>query len=487
MSQQPAPPDNAIPQTSPTASLRVVKSKVKVGEKLSYALGDVGSNLIYQPLTAFALFYLTNIAGIGAAIAGTILLLGQLLNGVTDLVLGVLIDKTRTRWGKTRPWILFSALPMALCLIAVFAIPTGLDETGKVVWAFVAYALVMAVFYTASNVAYSALLSVITSNPRTRVTLTSMRFIFAVFTSLIVTTVTLPAVNALGGGQGAWTTIAVIYGVISVVTFLVVFFGTRERIIAVDDEQSSAKQPLKVMLGQLFRNRYFLLAAALFLLFYLVSGLSQAVGVYYAADILHSEAAFSLLSLVGIFPLLLGIPFMPWLMGKFGKRPLFLVGTALMLVGALLPVIDPRSLPIVLIGGVLRGFGMVPLTAGIFALVADVVDYGEWKNGVRTDGLIFSSVVFGQKLGGGLASAGTGWILAIGGYAAGAQTQTAGAEQAILTAYVYVPIVLTVLIGVVVWFFRIERYRPQIEIYLAQHDAPADQAVSADTNRSEVQ
>lgn len=462
--------DETVPKAGPAKeSLASAFPTLRLREKLSYAMGDVGSNVVYSPATTFVLFYLTNIVGIRAAIAGTVLLLGQLLNGVTDLVVGVLIDKTKSRWGKTRPWILFSAIPLGIVFILLFSVPAGLNDTGKVVWTFVMYALLMAVFYTASNVAYSALLSVITPNPKTRVTLTTFRFFAALLTTLVVSSITLPVIASLGNGQTAWTTLMSIYGIIAALTLIIVFLGTKERLAPTRAPEGGVAQPLGAQLKDLFRNKYFLLAAALFTSFYLMNGFGQSSGVYYATNILGDASLFSILSIVGTVPLLVGIGFMPALMGRYGKRHMFLIGLAFMFVGSLLPIFAPTNLPVVIAGLLIRSVGTVPLTAGLFAIVADVVDYGEWKNGLRTDGLIFAAVVFGQKLGGGLGSAAVGWILGSAGYDPTVQAQSRAASRAILASYFYIPLALVIVTTVIVWFFRVEQYRPQIEEYLHGH------------------
>lgn len=453
--------------------------RIRIREKVSYALGDVGSNLVYAPATSFILFYLTNVVGIGAAIAGTILLLGQSLNGIVDLIVGALIDKTNTRWGKTRPWILLSAAPLAVTFVLLFSVPAGLDDTGKAVWTFIMYALVMAVFFTTANVAYSALVSVMTPNSKMRVTLTTFRFFAAILTTIVVNLATLPLVETLGGGQGGWTATAVIYGVVSAATLVVVFFGTRERVATADDADSSAKQPLRLLLGAVFRNRYFYFAAALFVVFYVLQGVGSTAGVYYATGILNDPAAFGILSLAQLAPILIGIGFMPALIGRFGKRRMFLVGLGVMLVGAAIPLFNPEDFTVVLIGLLVRGFGSVPLAAGFFAIVADVVDFGEWRFRVRTDGLIFSAVTVGQKVGAGLGTALVGWVLAFGGYDAAAETQAPAAEQAIVALYIYIPIVLTIIAAIIVYFFRVEQYGPQIREYLARHVTPTDEATNA--------
>jgi glycoside/pentoside/hexuronide:cation symporter, GPH family len=309
-------------------------------------------------------------------------------------------------------------------------------------------------------------MSVMTPNSRTRVTLTSFRFFLALLTTLVLSTITLPIVGSLGNDQFAWTSTTAIFGVVSVATMLVVFFGTKERVTAATESDSSAKRPLGPTLALLFRNKFFLLAAGMFIAFNLMSGLWSAAGVYYATDVLGNAALFGIISIAGIVPSLVGIPFMPALMGRFGKRRLILIGIVVLLVGALLPLFAPENFGLVLVGLVIRGLGMVPMTAGQYALVADVVDYGEWRNHVRTDGLIYSAVTFGQKVGAGFGAAIVGWALAIGGYTAGAAQQSDGSIQAILAVFIYLPVVLIILSGIIVYFFTVERYSLQIQAYL---------------------
>lgn len=461
-----------VPQAENSSAV-TGEAKIRLGEKLAYAAGDIGSNLIYFPATSFILFYLTDVVGIGAAIAGTMLLVGQLLNGVTDVTVGILLDKTNTRWGKLRPWVLFTSLPLAISFVLLFSVPAGLDETGSAIWTLVMYTLVLAVFFTASNVAYSAMISVMTPNPRTRVTLGAFRFFAAIATTLVVSAVTLPFVSSLGGGRGAWTTVAAIYAVIAVITLATVFFGTRERLAPVTASDSSAHRPLRVLLRDLFRNQYFLLITALFVVFYFTNTVAGTAGVYYATSILGDASLYGVLSVGLLVPSLFGIAFMPAVLTRFGKRNAFLVGIGFQVVGVLVPLIAPENFGVVVIGLLIRGIGSIPFTAGLYAAVADVVDYGEWRTGVRADGLSYSAVTFGVKIGGGFGSAVVGWVLAAGGYSAAETALSDSATQSILALYVYLPVVMTLVAGVIVYFFRIERHRPEVDAYLARRNEQA--------------
>jgi glycoside/pentoside/hexuronide:cation symporter, GPH family len=434
---------------------------IRLKEKLAYSVGDVAQNLVQTPLTAFLLFYLTDVVGIAAAVAGSILLFGQLLNGLTDLAIGYLIDKTDSRWGKARPWVIGTAVPMAVLFVMAFSVPAGLGETGKVIWVAACYAGVVAVFFTASNVAYSALLSVVTPDPNARITLASFRFVVALVTVLVASSVTLPLVKTLGNDQHAWTTMASVYAAVMVATMAIVFFGTTER-VRPEGERSSLNQPARVLFGTVMRNRYFYVVAGLFVCFFTFNGVVQAAGVYYAGDVLGDPSLFGLLSIASVVPVLVGIPFMPRVFRALGKRRAFLVGAAVMLAGCVVSLLSPENLPLVLSGHVLRGVGTVPFAVGLFAIVADVVDYGEWRFGVRADGITYSAVTIGLKAGAGIGAGLTGWGLSVGGYAAGAARQSATAHQAILGLYFYVPIALVVVVGVLAHLFTIERHAADI-------------------------
>ncbi|WP_144018998.1 MFS transporter [Demequina sp. NBRC 110056] len=449
---------------------------VRLKEKLAYGVGDMGQSLVTSTVAAFALFYFTNVAGIGAAIAGTILLIGQLLNGVTDFVIGVLIDKTSTRWGKLRPWILFTAIPMGAVYVGIFTVPTGLNDTGKVVWSIIMYSLLMAVFYTAANVAYGALVSVISADTKTRVSLSTFRFFASILTSLVASTATLPLVEALGNDQAAWTSTAGIYAVIAVTTALVVFTGTRERVVTNDSSRVGPKVPARTMLRTLFRNRYFLWATVLFIMVNGLNGFIAAGAVYFANDVLGDATLYGLLAIASLLPTVAGIPLMPTLMGKFGRRPVMFVGFGLTVFGTAVVAIAPDSLPVLLVGLAIRGLGLVPFAVGSMPLLAEIADYGEWKYGLRLEGLTFSVSSLGFKIGTGLSAAVVGWLLAWGGYDAAASTQGESARLAITAAYVYLPLVAGVLAIVVFLFLNVDRHRPQVEAHLEATSAASPAA-----------
>jgi GPH family glycoside/pentoside/hexuronide:cation symporter len=451
--------------------------KLTIRERLAYGVGDIGGNLIFAPISAFLLFYFTDTVGIGAAIAGTLLLFGRVLDGTMDLVLGALIDRTNTRWGKARPWILFATPVVVISFILLFNIPAGLGTGTKEIYAFVMYFICLGVGFVGSNLAYHTLLSVITSNSKMRVSLTVIRTFFALVTTLVVNFVTIPVITANGGGQAGWTIISIVYGVISALTFLIVFFGTKERIRGTIKQDDGSKLPLGKSLGILFRNPYFFLAFGFFLLNYVLTG-TAGVGVYYAKDVLGDPNIYSFLGLVQLLPLIIGLWFMPAIIARFGKRKLILIGAVVTVLGCVISLIDPSSLTLVIVGGLVRAVGGIPAAAGLFALVADVVDYGEWKSGVRLDGMTYSAATAGQNFGAGLGVALVGWLLAAGAYNGQVSTQPASAVNMEVFLYLWLPLIISVLMGVIIWFLNIDKNLSQI-----QRDLAARRAANAATGQ----
>ncbi len=451
--------------------------RLTIRERLAYGIGDIGGNLIFAPISAFLLFYFTDTVGIGAAIAGTLLLFGRLMDGTMDLILGTFIDRTTTKWGKARPWILFSTPVVVISFILLFNVPAGLDETGRQVYAFIMYFLCLGVGFVGSNLAYHTLLSVITSNSKMRVSLTVIRTFFALFTTLVVNFITIPIVTSAGGGQAGWTVMSFIYGAIATVTFLIVFFGTKERVKTTLTEADGQKLPFTQTARLLLRNPYFYLAFGFFFLNYLLVGTSS-VGIFFAKDVLGDPNIYSFLGLVQIAPLLIGMWFMPAIIGRVGKRKAILVGVVITVIGALITLIDPTNFTLVLVGGLVRSIGGIPAAAGLFALVADVVDYGEWKTGVRLDGMNYAAATAGQNFGAGLGAALVGWLLAAASYDGLAEVQPQSAVSMEIFLYLWIPLIVSVLMGVIIYFLNIDKDLPQIQRDLAARRTATETADS---------
>ena len=193
------------------------KRYLKWYNKVGYGSGDFAGNVVYAFLSSFVMLYLTNTVGLNPGIIGTLIMVSKLFDGISDMFFGTMIDKTKSRLGKARPWMLYAYIGCAVTLVANFAIPDSLGTTAQYVWFFIAYTLLNAVFFTANNIAYASLVTFCTKNSRERVEMGSWRFIFAFSTSLLIQSVTVQFVRAAGGGAAAWRTVAVVYAIIGLI------------------------------------------------------------------------------------------------------------------------------------------------------------------------------------------------------------------------------------------------------------------------------
>ena len=204
------------------------KTYLKWYNKVGYGSGDIAGNVVYAFLSSFVMIYLTNTVGLNPGVVGTLIAASKFFDGITDIFFGAMIDKTKSRLGKARPWMLYAYIGCAVTLAAIFAIPVDMGKTAQYAWFFIAYTLLNAVFYTANNIAYSALTALVTKNSKERVQMGSYRFIFAFGTSLLIQSITIGAVAACGGGAGGWRTVAIIYSLIGLLVNTLSVFSVKE-------------------------------------------------------------------------------------------------------------------------------------------------------------------------------------------------------------------------------------------------------------------
>ncbi|MFL0250328.1 MFS transporter [Clostridium neuense] len=425
-----------------------MEDKILLKEKLAYSAGDVGCNFIYALVSSFLMIYYTNNVKLGAAAVGTLILIARLLDGVTDLTMGAIIDKTNTRWGKTRPWILFSAPLMCIGLILLFNVPMGFSQNGKLIYAYITYIFLMSIIYTIANLSYCTLLSRISDNIQERSVLSSIRFFFVIILTITLSMITNPLVEKYG-----WTKISIIYGILAFICLFITFAFTKER--CNNDKQE--KMELKKGFASLAKNKYFFFLAIMFVITYTDLGVYSGSMLYYTTYVIHDANLMGMLTLSFYGPMVIVFVFLPKLISMFGKWKIMMVGLLLKLIGSIIMALDPSSFQFAVAGSIVKGAGMAPILVGIFAIVADVVDYGEWKTGIRVDGLINSCVSFGMKLGGGIGTAILGWILAWGKYNGSAKVQVESALTSIKISFVYSGIVLAIAALVVMYFINIDK------------------------------
>lgn len=450
--------------------------KLSFREKAGYALGDAGANFVFQTLMVFQMTFYSKVFGITVAAASWLFLLGRLYDAITDPLMGIVADRTKTRWGRFRPWLLWSALPFALVFWAAFTTP-DLGPQGKLLYAWAAYLGLMTV-YTVNNVPYCALQGVMTGDSNERTSLGTYRFFAAMMVGFVVSGMTWPLVEKFGGGDDAkgWSITMGLFAAITVVCFVVTFFSVKERVQPDPAQVSSVKQDLK----DAFSNRpWAVLFFATLAIFMMLSvrggslplftqfvvdhaslsdfmrnlGFVQAVageptgwqaaldtvGYLIRPDLSNAQAVgFGFFSMCGSIVTILGVLMSKPLSERFGKRGVFMV--CLSITGAAtlwLFFIPGDAIGTQFLQGLIWAAAYGPTIPLLWSMIADAADYGEWKTGRRATGFVFAGVVFALKAGLGVGGFIGGQVLAAHGFAEGSETAAASMTGIRMTAAVY--------------------------------------------------
>lgn len=386
--------------------------KLPLREKLAYGCGDLASCLYWRTFMVYLPFFYTDIFGITAAALGTMLLVSRIWDGVNDPIIGMLADRTESRWGKFRPYIIYGCVPFAVLGVLTFTTP-DLGMAGKLIWAYITYNGLM-MLYTTVNIPYTAMLGVMTANPAERTQLSSVKFVFAFSAGVIVSATLLPLVDVLGAGtpQRGWQLAFAIYGLAAIALFLITGFGTRERIKPAVTENTSALRDLRFLLA----NKAWILLTATTLTWILFVGLRSSVSAHYFKYYVYNGSpdtplpflgfTFTLTGLLSSFNTLGqaasvgGVLVTSFLAGRFAKRPLFITLFLISIVCTAAYYFLPPGNLIAIFGiEVLQSFTGAPLPVLLWAMYADTADYGEWKTGRRTTALVFSASTMSQKIG----------------------------------------------------------------------------------------
>jgi len=355
---------------------------------------------------------------------------------------------------------------MALAMIALFNMPANLSAGGKLFYAYLSYIVANCIVFTAMNVPYNALLSRMTLDVKDRGSATAIRFVLAQIVTMIVNSITAFTIQTIGFAK-----LSIIYGAIMLVLQLLCFFGTKEHIDASAEETVRTNRvPIRQSLSALGKNPYFFLEVLIFIVFYLASVPNAMMGFYYCRVILNAVQLMAILSVAATLPNIIMNFFTGSLYGRFGKRKMMLFACVLFTGGSLMITLAGDNIPIVVTGVVIRAFSMGILMSGIFATAADVVDYGEWKTGIRSEGLINSGASFGLKVGIGLGGAVGAWLLALGKYNGTAAVQPDSAVRAIRFGFGDISIYIGIILFVLIFFNNLDKRLPEIQTALeAKH------------------
>ena len=409
--------------------------KLSFAEKSGYALGDMAANFIFQAMLALQLDFYTHTFGLTAAQAGTLFLVVGLGVACLNPVMGVIADRTSTRWGKFRPWLLWTALPFGIIGVLTFTTP-NISPAGKIIYAWTTYIL-LRVIYTVNNVPYASLTAVMTSDPDERTSISSYRQIAANSAGFIVASLAIPMVKFFGHGDDArgYQYTMGLLSALSVIFFIVAFFATKERIQPNPQQKASLSQDL----SDLFKNRPWIVLFLATLFYFAAIVIRGNVMLPYFRFVAGDVDLFAWFNGFGLASLLLGVACSTAVSVRMGKRQLFIASMLLAGVFSVaLLVISPSATVTIIAAEVLRQFSFGLSGPILWAMMGDVADYGEWKTGRRASGTVTSAVVFALWAGLALGGAVAGWLFSFYGFVSGAGVQSAHAQSGILlTASVY--------------------------------------------------
>jgi glycoside/pentoside/hexuronide:cation symporter, GPH family len=393
--------------------MEMTANKLGIREKIGYSLGDTASHFVWDMVGFWLLFFYTDVYGISAAAAGTIMLVARFWDMAIDPVIGIVSDRTTTRWGKFRPYILFGAIPYAILAVLTFTTP-NFGEAGKIVYAGATYVLLMTA-YAAINLPYSALGAVMTDDTYERAGLNTYRFIAGFTGQFVVTGLALTLAEFFGGGdkaQGFQYTVFLFAG-LSLVFFFITFKTTRERVQPPKKQVNSLKEDVR----NLFNNKAWIILAMVGIISFIMFAMQNAAIAYYFKYYLGRENNVQLFNVIGTVALIVALPLSKPLAKRFGNKNVF-IGSSLIsgLFFILIYIAGKDNLTTIYVFNIIAKMAYAPAVPLLWTMIADSADYGEWTTGRRSTGLYFSAAVFAQKAGWGIGAAVAGWILAASGF-----------------------------------------------------------------------
>lgn len=466
--------------------------KIGLTERFSYGLGDFASQMLYTPTGTILIYYYTEYVNVNIAVVATIMLLSRLLDGVSDLFVGWLIENTKSPYGKARAWLLRMLIPFFIAMVAMFSVPPGLDDWLKYVYIFVSYNFAISVVYTAINLPYGSMTTSMTNDSYQRSILVIYRMLLATAGNTLTLVVTLPMVEFFGNDQAAWTITFVILAAVACTCFFMTFAFCHERIVTPPPEKSDLKTTIKVI-GRLFKNKYWVMLTLAMLTTFTGDVVFSTANTYYCRYFLdnpnHIGTFATIMNIFKVGCLILVLPFM---LKKTGKRNSLMIACVIIIIAAMVRFIDPYSATVAFVGAAIWGFGQGFTYACVFAMLPDCVEYGEYIDHERHEGMVYSGASFGMKLAAGLGAVIASTVMQVGGYVNNAPEQTDAAMNTILLATTVYPAILFALCIVSVLGYRLDKIYPDVIRELQQRrtssnaaDASAQTDAQADSSRDQ--
>lgn len=450
-------------------------AKLSFLERVSYGLGDYAGNLVYSSISAFLLVYYISILGVNSATAASVMAVSKIFDGVSDLIMGRIVDNTKSKYGKARPWIIRMSIPLGICTVLMFSVPAGLTGGAQVAYMFLSYNLVSTVFYTGLNVPYATLQGLMTTNQYERGLLGNFRMLLATFGTMTVNTMIPKLVGAFSGGeiyteapQSAWTLAVAVLMVIFIALNCLTFLFCKERVVSNASEGGQAEKGPSVIecLKSLVKNKYWLIMVVFLFSLYFMMSTFFGSNAYFAQYVLGDANSMGLISNV-LSMAQMGMMFItPFIMLKLSKRWVGCIGMAVAAVAFVLTALAGSNITMVVACNLLKGAAFGCGAATMFGLLQDSITYGQWLTGVQAMGMGNAASSFTMKIGSGIGTAALGWILGAGGF--DADPTSASAITAINVACIWVPLITCVIGVVCMLLFDIDKHYEKAVADLAE-------------------
>lgn len=427
-------------------------------EKISFSGGEMGTNLLFTVMSAYLLVYYTNYAHVNAAIVGTIMFVSKIFDAISDVAMGYVEERFAKPGAKARPWLKRMALPYAISAIILFTVPDFTSTVAQGIYVFITYNLFCTI-YTMIVIPYNSLQALITQDKDDRKTTGVLRSIFFTIASTIVNSFTMIFIGWAGNTKLSWTIVIGVYAVIALIVYSLCYVNTTERVNAEEDQhgQDDKKLGFVESLFNVMKNKYWRILTVNGIFSSAVISLNMGSMFFYLAYVCGKPQSVAIVGMLLSMPMLVLIPLSAPIVAKCGMKNSLVAGVLIMTVGRIIVgVSGESSLMMIYVGTFIFALGCSTQWCS-YPLLCYTVEYGQWKTGVRQEGMIMSANSFGSKCGTALGTALCGWVLAWAGYNGAAEIQTASALTGIKIVYVYLPVILNILSAVILSFYKLEK------------------------------
>ena len=431
---------------------------ISLKEKIAYFVGECGScGMFYYLTITLSTYFFTDVMHLSATTLGTIIIASRIFDGVSDLIVGSLVDRTHTKWGKARPWVLISTLPYALAMVLLYCLPATWTTAHQVAYVVITYNLAVTICYTVENIPWGSLPALMTRDKVQRSQMHSIRMLASPLGSAIGVCTAMPLISAMGGRQQDWITVMSILAVVGVLCNIFAVAVIKERVVSQPEEAAQSKKSNRKDIPSAVRNPYWWVAILITLVWNTVSVATATLTPYYTKYFLLNDQITTAINNAQTITMALSAFSCYWLTKKLEKSTILKGTMVISLAGQLLLISNALNLTVILVGTVIRSVGFGCMGACMFAMATDAIEYGHWFTGHRAESTTYSAVGIGNKLGVLLGSGILTILLGAAGYDGTLSVQSASAMTMIRFLYLWTPVVLAVVTIVIMCCYRLDK------------------------------